>query len=499
MTSLVKKNILLLGYGRPAAFFAGGLLFSLSGRMGGRMTYEQHILSAVSDHYYLTYFMIPLLLFSFYSIMEDDGETVVMRFGSYFSYFCRKWLSAGAVAGIIILIQTACILLSGIGLPAGNNWALPAGAASLELFSALKVIFAGPLTAFIAYTIYQYAGMWFFAGICMWIIHFAGRRQSVKILAVLYLTAVFWVKVPALQTLPFTGLNHLMILHHNLGNRERPAETGIAVILLFILILLTVRNLWHSRLTFASFSHRGLLPYYMRELTAGKNTAILLAAAAVIVLYKGFGNPYLGSGEEWIAFLFSGHGTGYLNLLSFLEMLIVNGAPLYLLAAFMERAVSGQSLFITIRIKGRKELSMTLITAGFLFLLLYCFVWLAGGFIGIYLFGFRLSGMAFQQLVCLVFLKFLDLLFQYLLMLAVYVRTKQITAGFLVLTAGNLLCMMPFRIMTYLPFGMSSSVRIDIQNTGTGISVTLAFGILTLFITLITLWHIKYGCRKLLN
>lgn len=63
--------------------------------------------------------------------------------------------------------------------------------------------------------------------------------------------------------------------------------------------------------------------------------------------------------KYWIFLLFSGHGTGYLNILSFLEMLIVNGAPIYLLAAFMEETVSGESLFVSIRAEGRRRMLLT--------------------------------------------------------------------------------------------------------------------------------------------
>ena len=46
-------------------------------------------------------------------------------------------------------------------------------------------------------------------------------------------------------------------------------------------------------------------------------------------------------------------------------------------------------------------------------------------------------------------------------MLAVYLFTRQITMGFLVLLAGNLLCMLQGAFASYLPFGLSSLARIS--------------------------------------
>lgn len=162
----------------------------------------------------------------------------------------------------------------------------------------------------------------------------------------------------------------------------------------------------------------------------------------------------------------------------------MNGAVLYLLAALIERAVSHQSIFILIRMKNQRDLLLAILAAGTQFLLLYSLFWLVAGYLGTYLFGFTLTGKAGQSLFYAVLLKFLDLLLQYMVMLLLYIFTKQITTGFLVLLAGNLLCIIPLSIAAYFPFGLSSMVRISCLNTGTGISAPLALGIILMFIVL---------------
>lgn len=172
MIALIRKNLRLWGYGKSLALFAGCILFSISGRLNGGIAYERHILSAVSDHYYLTYFVLPIVLLSCFSFIDDDGEPVILRFQSYHSYFLKKWIGAGLIAVILTAVQTGAILLSGIGLPLGNEWNLAAGTTEAELFSALEQLFVSPLQAFVCFTLFQLIGSWLIFVICMWIGHF---------------------------------------------------------------------------------------------------------------------------------------------------------------------------------------------------------------------------------------------------------------------------------------------------------------------------------------
>lgn len=114
MIALIRKNLRLWGYGKSLALFTGCILFSISGRLNGGIAYERHILSAVSDHYYLTYFVLPIVLLSCFSFIDDDGEPVILRFQSYHSYFLKKWIGVGLIAVILTAVQTGAILLSGI-------------------------------------------------------------------------------------------------------------------------------------------------------------------------------------------------------------------------------------------------------------------------------------------------------------------------------------------------------------------------------------------------
>lgn len=498
MIALMKKNLRLWGYGKAVALFVGCLLFSLSERVNGVSYYQQHILSAVSDHYYLTYFMLPMVLLSAFSFLDDDGEPVILRFESYHRYFWRKWFGVGLIALLLVAIQTVAILLSGIGLPSGNHWQLAAGATEMELFTILQQSFTDPAQTFIAFTLYQFAGSWMIFGIGMWIRHFASRKWSVRLIVALYLFSAVWMKVSAVQSLPITGLNHLLILHHNLGAPHRFAVTGITAALIAALMALTVRFAWRGQLPHFQVRGRGIAAYYFRQLVTRRNLLILCGVTTGITLYKGLAGGFLQSGE-WVYTLFAGHGTGYFQVLPFVELLITTGAPLYLLAVFAEHTVNGQSIFIIVRTRSRRNVVRGILSVSIMFLALYALLWLAAGVLGMIFVGGDMELSACKMLLYAVLMKFLDMLLQFLVILAVYLFTKQITIGFLILVAGNLLCMLPTVVASYQPFGLSSLARISLMESAAGISAEAAFAVEASLSALLLTGLLVLGSKKILD
>ena len=96
-------------------------------------------------------------------------------------------------------------------------------------------------------------------------------------------------------------------------------------------------------------------------------------------------------------------------------------------------------------------------------------------------------------------MKYLDILAQYLIMFSIYIATRQVTIGFLVLVAGNLLCILPGNWITYLPLGLSSLTRISIVELETGISAVSALGIEAAISTLMIAGILMCGYKKILN
>ena len=71
----------------------------------------------------------------------------------------------------------------------------------------------------------------------MWLAHFAGHKQALRTVVGLYVLSILWVKVPGIHDFPITGLNHLLILHHNLGIPHCWLVTGITAALLALFLI----------------------------------------------------------------------------------------------------------------------------------------------------------------------------------------------------------------------------------------------------------------------
>ena len=298
MIPLIRKNIRLLGIVKNLLLFIGCFLFSFSSRGGTVLSFEQHLLSGTTDHYYLIFFLMPLILLSCLPLAEDDPPYVIFRFGSYRHYFIRKWISLCVLPAILVLVQLAAILLSGVGLPMENTWRLPDGSLEAELFEALSQVFSSPLTAFAGCTGYLFLGIWLISGLCMWLAHFAGHKHSVRIVVGLYVLSILWVKVPGIHAFPITGLNHLLILHHNLGIPHRWLVTGITAALLALFLIGSVCFPSKRKLLGKSQKRRGVQAYYQRALFQKQDLMILCGVVLGMTVYKGLSGPELSSGQE---------------------------------------------------------------------------------------------------------------------------------------------------------------------------------------------------------
>lgn len=114
-------------------------------------------------------------------------------------------------------------------------------------------------------------------------------------------------------------------------------------------------------------------------------------------------------------------------------------------------------------------------------------------------FSTGLTIVSFRLMLYAVLMKCLDILVQYLIMLGIYIATRQVTIGFLVLVAGNLLCIIPGNWVAYSPFGLSSLTRISVVEPGIGISAVSAFGIEAAILTLMIAGILMWGYKKILN
>ncbi|HHV08991.1 MAG TPA: hypothetical protein GXX75_01780 [Clostridiales bacterium] len=493
--NLLRKNLSGGVRGTLVGLFIVCLIFGLSVRVGTEQPLLQHCLAVISDHYYLLYFMLPMFLLLCFFVIEDDSEAVILRYKTYFRYFVHKWLSLVVISFIFMAVQLLAIVVSGIGLPTDGGWMIADGGAVQELLTVFSSFFASPALSFAAVTAYMFVGLCVTAMILMWIGHFLLRSSAIKIILFLYVLSTLSIKIGFLLELPITAFNHIVILHHNLTSPHRLMITAITGILLLCVILWTAKKYWHHQLTFSKRQWKGITPYYCKELINKKNVIILSAMVILMVVWKYLQGAGGISGEEWIIRLFAGHGTGSFHILSFMEMLLLNGAPIYLLAAFIEKATTGHSAFITVRLKKRRDILVGILTSALLFVLIYGIFLAAFPIIGLSVMGMTIDTGTLTLLGLSVGMRLLDIAAQALFIIGIYCLAGQITAGFIGLVIINLFCMAPIE---YLPFGLSSLARIGLPQIGAeGITSPCAALILLVTNALFISWLFAAGYKRL--
>lgn len=344
----------------------------------------------------------------------------------------------------------------------------------------------------------MFVGLCVIALLAMWVGHFLSKSWTIKIMILLYLLSVGSMRIELIRELPLTIFNHIVILHHNLSGPHRLAITLSTSAVLVCLILWTTKRFWNRHLNFKKRQVQGITQYYCKELISGKNVIILGVIVMVMVAWKYLQSAGDINAEEWIIRLFAGHGTGGFHVLNFIEMLLLNGTPIYLLATFIEKATTEHSAFVTIRLKMRKDVLVGILTATLLFILLYGVFLAVLPIIGLAVMGLPPDSSTLALLGLSVGMKLLDIAAQALFITAIYCLTGQITIGFIGLITVNLLCTAPPVLAKYLPFGLSSLSRINLPQIGAeGISSSYAIGILFATSALFISWLFTAGYKRL--
>jgi len=496
--NLLRKNFNGGVKGTLAGLFAVSIIFGLSSRVGTEQSFIQHCLAVVSDHYYLLYFMIPLFLLLCFFVIADDSEIVILRYNTYFRYFCYKWLSLVVISIAFMLVQLLAIAISAMGLSINSNWAIVNGSTTQELFSVFSVYFSSPSLCFVAATGYMFVGLCVISLFTMWIGHFLSKSWTVKIMMILYMLSVGSIKTGLIMELPITMLNHIIILHHNLSSPSRFMITVATSAMLVCIIIWTMKKYWNRQLSLNKRQARGITAYYCKELISKKNIIILAVIVVVMVAWKYLQSAGNASGEEWIISIFAGHGIRSFHVLSLIEMLLLNCTPLYLFAVFLEKVSTEHSTFITIRLKKRKDILVGILVSALWLVLLYSIFLAVVPIIGLMVLGLLIDSNVLALISLSVGLKILDIAVQLLFITVLYCLFGKVTIGFIVVFTVNMLCIVPFYLAKYLPFGVSSLSRINLPQIGTeGITSSYAFGILVVTSGLLIFWLFFVGYKRL--
>ncbi|KPU44759.1 hypothetical protein OXPF_18450 [Oxobacter pfennigii] len=492
---MIRRLLQEVGKGKFLLLWGLSLLFGLSERTGQNLFLPLHVLAVLNDQYYFIFAVLPIFLFFCASVMEDDVPMVLLRYRTYGRYFYVKWRGLAVLSVLLWMGQMLAIMISGFGLSINGSWYISEGPKA-DIFHLLQGIFLYPVEAVFCSAGYLLLGYWVIGLTALWLGHFCQRSLAAKLLMGLYLPAVAWIKLPAMSRPPFvffTGINHWILLLHNLTEPWRTMVTAGTTLALIIGMVWSVRWKWRWQPNLPKYRQTGLARYYRRLLFSKQNVLALATVIFLLAIWSWLRGGPPADATDWLFRLFAGHGTGYFYPMGFLFLLVIDTLPLWPLCVLSEQAAGEKTAFLTIRLTWRRELVGSILNTAFLWIL-FCGCLLT--------FAAVIPPLMQDQPVDVwltltaVGLKILDICLQFLLIFAALCLTGHTTIGFIAVVLMHFLCVLP---VSWLPVGLSSMLRLALPQTGGIIPPWTAIGLLLGLAFGLIIWLHIQGTKLLFN
>lgn len=492
---MIRKRYTQIGWGKFLLLLAFSVVFGLSQRTSGASALSAHVLAVLNDQYYVIFAVLPILLFLCGSVMEDDAEIVIFRYGTYRRYFVAKWRCLGMLCSGLWLGQMVVLFLTGLGLRiTADQWeTLSGGSLSQEVTSLLAEHFSGPWQALLCAAVFLWIGYWLIGLLSLWLGHFLPHTHAIKALLALYVLSVLSIKLPILSQPPFcclTGLNHWVLLLHNLTDRWRFPLTVLVTVLFVAVVTYTIRSGWRH-IPFPRKAPSGLAAYYRRLLFSKSNLLLLIGSILVLAGWSWYSGGAPQDGREWVFRLLAGHGTGYFYPFGFMALLLAEVFPLWPLGRMLAQAAREHSVCVAVRLKRRKDLLWPLLRASGEWIACWCGLLLLAEAVPALLLGFELP---IGLILAATGLRFLDMVLQALVICLLLCASGQVIFGFLSVILLHVLSLLP---APWLPVGLSSLLRLHFVETGGAVQPVWAGLELGVCNLILLFWLYRYGARRL--
>ena len=492
---MIRKLYIQIGWGKFLLLLVFSAAFGLSERTSGTSELSAHVLAALNDQHYFIFAVLPILLFICGSVMEDDAEIAIFRYGTYSRYFVSKWRCLGMLCSGLWLVQMATLFLTGLGLQVtANGWDdLSGGSLSKEIASLLAEHFSDPWVALLCTAVFLLIGYWLISLLALWLGHFLPQSYAIKVLLALYVLSVFSIKLPIMSKPPlcyWTGLNQWVLLLHNLTDSWRFPLTVIVTVLFVAAVAYTIRNGWRH-IPFTRKVPSGLAAYYHRLLFSKSNMLLLFGLILLLAGWNWYSGGAPQNGREWVFRLLAGHGIGYFYPIGFMALLVAELFPLWALGRMLSQAASEHSVCMAVRLKRRKNILWPLLRVSGEWIACWCGLLLLAEAIPVLMLSFELPvGLILEATG----LRFLDMAVQALVICLFLCLSGQTIFGFLSVILLHVLSLLP---IPWLPVGLSSLLRLNfMESDGVMHPAWVALELCVCNLILL-FWLYRYGVQRL--
>lgn len=498
MKAILRRERELFFTGKILFLIFGCVLFNLSERQTTSLSYVGFVLYMLSEHYYITYFMVPVFLLVVYKSLEDEVDYVWIRSRYYWKYFWTKGLAFSLNIVGFVLVQMVVIILVGIGLSTESSFTV---SSTDEVIQVYAEHFTFPITAIIAASVYMVIGLTVMSIVFLVVHHFFGKRTVSIVMISLYALMTFGLKIPGLNEVPFLFMNNYILLFYNFSSEYSLVISFLSMVLILVITMILVKFYWTKQMNFRfELKVKGITFYYARYLFTKRHVLILVAIIILICVRKLLNITTFpeATANDFFTSLFYGHGVDEFYMIGFLEMLISNGVPLYLFAIFIERIHRDESLGLTIRLRSKQNWAKVVLRIATVFIAIYIGLIVGIGFIFV-----LMQGLPIDEVFGLVgrasILKFLDISYQLLFFILLFIWKRNVTVSFLIVLGTNAVSLLPMSWVIYFPTGLSSLARNSEVIGNDGVSFGISAWIIAICV-LVQWAYIKYkGYKKVLR
>ncbi len=217
--NIIKKNMVSFFESRlwwlVVAVFSIYLISTLSSAKYHKLSYFEFVLSSITDHYYIVFFMLISFMFFVFNLIGYDMQLELIRFSRYSHYYLAKVLSVFLVATIFVAIHVLIALVLGVGLEFKNAFSLNEPFYNqFEQLYAYSKFFSTPVHAIVCFAFFMILGLTFIGNIICFTNRFLSKKFITINLSIIYLLVIIALQTNIDNLQPVLFFNNYLILHH---------------------------------------------------------------------------------------------------------------------------------------------------------------------------------------------------------------------------------------------------------------------------------------------
>lgn len=440
--------------------------------------YWEFVLIAVSDHYYVLYFMVPCFIFSLLKQRKDDDDLTLIRMRNYSRYFAIVQMSTLLMNSIVfVLLHFLIVMIIGVGLDNRDVFtAVLADSFLTESLNGYRNVFLTPCPSALLSGLYMVAGYLFLGVLVRTIQIFFLPRITLLFISIGYLTMIFSLFTNMDIVFPYIFLNNYILLHHGINSLGAHYMLLVVVEIAMILgVIYFVGKYWYKEVrTLSQKLSFNLVKIKLAHILRIKTVFFLTTITMVMPLSK-----LLQGGEvtfhDLLTLQFWGHGIGYFDFYNMMAQVVLNGAPIYILCSFVQNECADCDVLSIIRARSIRNWFRAIVMTSVIFIFLYVAVMIAVTYGLSDLFEAKHDGFKYyidsfnanftepitdSRLIAKVLgAKVLELMLMFLVVLLLYSFTHEMAFCFFVAHLSYALCIANGGVIKYFPIGLGSLSR----------------------------------------